>query len=143
MCQTLTKISPHMQVTSSWNLNGTLETQEAFSAEYYPTVWWILPLYEDFIAKWHSFAADPKMMILQPALEAGIKSLKKYYNKTDNSPVHIVSMYLNPCVKDEYFKVAWSDNGQRQDCLVMEQVFNKYEKLYKSQQAADLSSSAG
>ncbi|KAG1869099.1 ribonuclease H-like domain-containing protein [Suillus tomentosus] len=124
-------------------LAAAAEIQEAFSAKYYPTIWRILPLYEDFIVKWHSFAADPNMAVLRPALEAGIESLKKYYNKTDNSPVHIVSMYLNPCVKDEYFKVVWSDEGQTQARIVMEQVFDKYEKLYTSQQTVDRLSNAG
>jgi hypothetical protein len=68
------------------------EVQEAFSAEYYPTIWRVLPLYEDFIAKWKEFAADPNMFQLWPAIEAGLESLEKYYNKTDDSPVHIVSM---------------------------------------------------
>jgi hypothetical protein len=30
--------------------------------------------------------------VLRPAISAGIESLEKYYNKTDNSPAHIVSM---------------------------------------------------
>ena len=32
------------------------------------------------------------MIELWPAIEAGIDSLEKYYNKMDDSPVHIVSM---------------------------------------------------
>ncbi|KAG2047479.1 hypothetical protein BDR06DRAFT_976714 [Suillus hirtellus] len=109
------------------DLQAAAEIQEAFLAEYYPTVWRILLLYEDFITKLCDFAADPKMAVLWLALKAGIESLKKYYNKMDNSPVHIISMYLNPCVKDEYFKIK----------------FDKYEKLYTSQQAVDGSSNAG
>jgi|SRR5882762_1287581 len=74
------------------NFQAAAEVQEAFSAEYYPTIWWVLPLYEDFISKWKEFANDPTMIELWPAIEAGIESLKKYYNKTDDSPVHIVLM---------------------------------------------------
>ncbi|KAG1818336.1 hypothetical protein EV424DRAFT_1556667 [Suillus variegatus] len=74
------------------------KVQEMFSAEYYPTIWQILPSYKYLLAQW--------------SIEAGIKSLKKYYNKTDNSPVHVVSMYLNPCLKDEFFMVAWTVDGQ-------------------------------
>ena len=68
------------------------EVQEAFSAEYYPTIWQVLPLYKDFISKWKGFATDPNMLQLWPAIEAGLESLEKYYNKTDDSPVHIVSV---------------------------------------------------
>jgi len=62
--------------------------------EYYPTVWRILPLYEEFIQKWRECAADPDMAVFWAAIEAGIESLEKYYNKTENSPVHIVSMCM-------------------------------------------------
>ncbi|KAG1834972.1 hypothetical protein DFJ58DRAFT_847502 [Suillus subalutaceus] len=88
------------------------DVQEAFSAEYYPTIWRILPLYKDFIIRWQTFSEDPKMA-------AGITNLEKYYNKTDNSPAHIVSIsqFLH---KDEYFNVAWTEDGQRQAFTVME-----------------------
>lgn len=90
------------------------------------------------------------MIELWPAIEAGIESLEKYYNKTDDSPVHIVSMCkhiiscqlmavklefypslnicflsvldLNPCLKNEYFNIAWTPIGQKQACEVMEKV---------------------
>ncbi|KAG2123483.1 hypothetical protein DEU56DRAFT_49781 [Suillus clintonianus] len=73
-------------------LAAAADVQEAFSAEYYPTVWRILPLYEDFIVRWQTFSKDPKMAVLRHAIHAGITNLEKYYNKTDNSPAHIVSM---------------------------------------------------
>jgi len=69
-----------------------MEVQEAFLAEYYPTIWHVLLLYEDFMAKWWDFENDPEMMTLWPAIEAGIESFEKYYNKTNNSTAHIVSM---------------------------------------------------
>ncbi|KZP32734.1 hypothetical protein FIBSPDRAFT_722512, partial [Athelia psychrophila] len=59
---------------------------------YYPTVWRVLPLFEGFIAKWRELSLLPEFRDLWPALEAGIESLEKYYNKTDASPVYIVSM---------------------------------------------------
>ena len=52
----------------------------------------MLPLYEDFMARWCAFAEADEMAVLQPAIYMGIKSLEKYYNKSDNSPVHIISM---------------------------------------------------
>jgi hypothetical protein len=44
------------------------------------------------MAKWRAFAETDKMASLQPAIYAGIESLEKYYNKSDNSPIHIISM---------------------------------------------------
>jgi len=55
------------------------EVQEAFSAEYYPT-----------------------MIKLWPAIEASIESLEKYYNKIDDSPIHIVSMCKWDAVSQQF-----------------------------------------
>ena len=90
------------------------------------------------MAKWWDFAKYPEMVTLWPAIEAGIEILEKYYNKTKNSTAHIVSMCrfiyyhiwagfkfnldLNPCIKDEYFKVAWTETGQTQARTVMDMV---------------------
>jgi regulator of sigma D len=73
-------------------LQVAADIQEEFSAEYYPTVWRIFPLYEQFLAKWRQYANDPDMSEFWPALEAAIESVQKYYNKSDNSPVNIVSL---------------------------------------------------
>jgi len=81
------------------------------------------------------------MAALWPAINLGIVSLKKYYNKTDNSTAHIISMCayvgcrqmiikfshhhsadLNPCIKDEYFHVTWTTDGQEQACIVKEKM---------------------
>jgi hypothetical protein len=59
---------------------------------------------------------------------------------------------LNPCLKNEYFNIAWTANGQKQACEVMEKVvcrssvymhcicshtfqFDKYQKSYKAKTA--------
>src|ERR1700674_2757151 len=72
------------------HFQAAAKVQEAFSAEYYPSIWRVIPLYEDFISKWKEFANNPTMIELWPAIKARIESLKKYYNKTDGSPIHIV-----------------------------------------------------
>jgi hypothetical protein len=73
-------------------LQVAADIQEEFSAEYYPTVWRILPLYEQFLSRWRQYALDLDMIEFWPALEAAIESVEKYYNKSDNSPVNIVSL---------------------------------------------------
>ncbi|OJA08609.1 hypothetical protein AZE42_09793 [Rhizopogon vesiculosus] len=39
-------------------LEAAVKVQEMFSAEYYPTIWQILPAYEELLADWHKFATD-------------------------------------------------------------------------------------
>ncbi|KAG0695466.1 hypothetical protein DFH29DRAFT_1005444 [Suillus ampliporus] len=43
-------------------LAAAANVQEAFSAEYYPTVWRILPLYKDFITQWQNFLKTPRWL---------------------------------------------------------------------------------
>ena len=44
------------------------------------------------MARWCAFAKADEMAVLQPAIYAGIESLEKSYNKSNNSPIHIISM---------------------------------------------------
>lgn len=69
-----------------------MEIQKAFSAEYYPTLWHVIPLYKEIIHKWKEYSSDVDMQVLWTAIEAGVDNLEKYYNKTENSPAHIVAM---------------------------------------------------
>jgi hypothetical protein len=74
------------------------ETQEEFSVEYYPTVWQILPVYELFILSWSCLLLRDDMAILKLAIQAGLKSIKKYYNKADLAPVNIASICKRLCL---------------------------------------------
>lgn len=49
-------------------LQVSASIQEDFAAEYYPTIWCVLPLYEEFIGKWKEYADDPEMAALWPIL---------------------------------------------------------------------------
>ena len=83
---------------------------------------------------------DVDMIEFWPALEAAIENVEKYYNKSDNSPVNIVSLCmfsslnvfiilmeiiisdLNPCIKDKYIKAAWDIQGQSDAWKTMEKI---------------------
>ncbi len=66
--------------------------QQQFLAQYVPTVWKILPAFEEFMEKWGDISRDPDYAALRGAIQCGIKTLEKYYNKADNSPVQIVNL---------------------------------------------------
>lgn len=71
---------------------ASAKVHEEFSAEHYPTVWRVLPIFENFMTEWHQLANDPDMEPLRPAIMKGLSTLEKYYNKTENSPAHVVAM---------------------------------------------------
>lgn len=62
----------------------------------------MIPLYEEIIHKWKEYGSDVDMQVLWTAIEAGVDSLEKYYNKTENSPAHIVAM----CTKFYYYVIV-------------------------------------
>src|SRR5882672_180462 len=80
----------------------------------------------------------PDLHLFWPALKTAIESLEKYYNKTDNFPMHNVSMCVYFAVgctdsqltlltlilthADEYLKAAWNENGQKYAQKTMEKV---------------------
>ena len=41
---------------------------------------------------WETFVHLDKFKPILPGLEAGLKNLKKWYNKTDNSPAYFIVM---------------------------------------------------
>jgi len=49
-------------------------------------------LYEDFISKWKEFCERSHHDRVMASNWSSIESLEKYYNKTDDSPIHIVLM---------------------------------------------------
>ncbi|GBE77502.1 hypothetical protein SCP_0103770 [Sparassis crispa] len=107
-------------------LHAASLVQELFSSETVPCVWRILSGYEKFIVTWQEMAKRADMYALKEAILIGVITLEKYYNKTDNSSAHIVKLYLNPCIKNEYFIAFWDSDGQVHAQTVMEAVFDKY-----------------
>ncbi|CAL1714259.1 unnamed protein product [Somion occarium] len=108
-------------------LKEASKVQETFSSESVPTLWLVLPVYEQFIRVWESFTQRSDMKPLVPMLNAGINNLRKYYNLSDRSPAHIVCLYLDPRVKDAYFQSAWTEEGQVEARVIMERIFDEYQ----------------
>jgi hypothetical protein len=65
---------------------------EEFSGEILPSLWKVLPSLEAFLAKWTAMRNDLRFLPVREALSAGIRTLEKYYDKTDNSPANIVCL---------------------------------------------------
>lgn len=115
--------------------------QKQFSSETQPTVWKLIVGFEEFIGKWKDFTNNDDFRALRPALEAGLEKIEKYYEKAVRSPASIVSIYLNPCLKGEYFKRFWMEEGQEHARETMETVFDRYYDEHRSTTTANVSSS--
>lgn len=64
---------------------------DRFSSHTEPTVWNVLPIFEQLIEAWQKKAMDPRFFKIKDAILAGIKKASNYYNRTDFSPAYITS----------------------------------------------------
>lgn len=113
--------------------------QQQFSSERRPTVWKILPAFEQFLDRWRAFGLDKSFAALHPAIEVGLKTFEKYYEKANKSSAQIIklckslcrciisigcsySLDLNPSSKEEYFAAFWTTEGQEHACKTMNDV---------------------
>lgn len=64
---------------------------DRFSSHTEPTVWNVLPIFEQLIEAWQKKAADPRFLKIKNSILAGAKKASDYYNRTDLSPAYITS----------------------------------------------------
>jgi hypothetical protein len=97
-------------------------------------VWRIIPSLEFLIQRWETMSTQPKYRNVQAAITEGVQSLKKWYQKVDDtSCAYFICLgarashcygssltslpVLDPNVKDLYFRHRWDpdqyDTGMR------------------------------
>jgi hypothetical protein len=57
-----------------------------------PTVWQAIPVLEFLQQSWENMAAHEKFSSITHALEAGLKNLKKWSQKTDDTDVYFICL---------------------------------------------------
>ena len=68
------------------------KAHKQFSSETEPTVWKTLPVIENFIQHWEDLASQPKYATLQPAIQAGLQTVYKYFGKVTRSSAQIIDL---------------------------------------------------
>ena len=68
--------------------------QQTFSSERAATVWRIIPSFEFLIARWKTMAGNAQHIGLKHALAEGVKSLQKWYDRTNGtlSPAYFICL---------------------------------------------------
>ncbi|KAJ7438162.1 ribonuclease H-like domain-containing protein [Mycena latifolia] len=100
---------------------------QTFSSERTPTVWRILPTLEFLIKRWETMATNPDFVELEGALGEGVKSLKKWFHRTDTtSSAYFICLVLNPTIKDVYFRTRWSSEVYKKGMAALEAAFDQY-----------------
>ncbi len=68
---------------------------QQFSSETEPTVWKILPLFEDLMDEWKQFVADREYSSLHDPVKAGLVTVDKYFDKGTLSTAQVVNMCMS------------------------------------------------
>ena len=63
-----------------------------FSSEKVPSVYKVLPVFDSFHSKWASLAENAKYSVISTAINIGIQTIDKYYNKAKLSEANVVSL---------------------------------------------------
>ncbi|KAJ6620907.1 hypothetical protein B0H10DRAFT_1038184 [Mycena sp. CBHHK59/15] len=100
---------------------------QSFSSERTPTVFRNFPALEFLMKRWETMAAQPLYAEIQGALQEGLQSLQKWFNRADTtSSAYFICMVLDPTIKDTYFRTRWEPNHFKKAMRQMEQVFDRY-----------------
>ena len=73
-------------------LKDSNDIQELFSSKQQPTLWHMLPAFEELQTAWENKQTSPHFLLYQDAIDAGLGKLQKYYSRIDTKPVFILSL---------------------------------------------------
>ncbi|CCO36123.1 Putative AC9 transposase [Rhizoctonia solani AG-1 IB] len=82
--------------------------QELLSAEQTPTLSLAFPVYDQLIYSWRQVGR--RLGPYAYAIECGIAKIEDYVARSRSSPIHIVAMVLNPCLKYTWIDARWTPN---------------------------------
>ncbi|KAF8981567.1 hypothetical protein BDQ17DRAFT_1337289 [Cyathus striatus] len=118
-----------------WERLNIMKKALHFSEVKSPTVWRVIPSLEFLIERWKSMVGHPNFHEVKGALDAGIKNLKKWYHRVDDtSTAYFICLVLDPKIKDVYFQVQWNDEQYQEGMKRLEGVFDEY---YRPPESAD------
>ncbi|KAH9920792.1 uncharacterized protein B0H18DRAFT_858501, partial [Fomitopsis serialis] len=96
-------------------LKDANDIHQLFSYEKSPTLWRVLPAFEDLLTRWEGKRDNPKFQAYKPGLDNAIKKLHKYYCALDRSPVYVLALVLHPYYKLDYIESEWGGEEERQE----------------------------
>lgn len=57
--------------------------------------------------QWEKKLTNPLFKSVHTAIEAGLKNVRKWYRRMDDTDVYILTMVLNPVIKLAFIRVSW------------------------------------
>jgi hypothetical protein len=57
--------------------------------------------------RWEVLRDRPGFAGIQPAIEAGLLNVTKWYRRMDDTDCYVLAMVLNPVIKFEFIRASW------------------------------------
>ncbi|KDN38535.1 hypothetical protein RSAG8_09424, partial [Rhizoctonia solani AG-8 WAC10335] len=87
-------------------LNVPHSAQELLSAEQTPSLSLAFPVYDQLIYSWRQ--VGKRLGPYEYAIECGVAKIEEYVARSRSSPIHIIAMVMNPCIKYTYVDARWT-----------------------------------
>ncbi|KAF9016920.1 hypothetical protein BDP27DRAFT_1251621, partial [Rhodocollybia butyracea] len=88
-------------------LEDTNRIQQLFLASKNVLIYKAIPALETLLTQWENKLVDPHFELYHPALEAGLAKFRKYYEKFDEKPAYILSLFIHPYYKLNWIELHW------------------------------------
>ncbi|CAE7091420.1 unnamed protein product [Rhizoctonia solani] len=98
--------------------------QELLSAEQTPTLALAFPVYNKMLRDWRDLGK--RYGALAYAINAARMKIQDYMKESKKSPIHILAMFLNPCIKYTFIDQNWSDEEKVDAREVVKRFMMKY-----------------
>ncbi|KAI5991213.1 ribonuclease H-like domain-containing protein [Pisolithus albus] len=105
------------------------KAQHAFSTEHGPTLHAALPALEALHKAWSLRMDSVKYMDFTDALEAALRKVSEYYERTASSDAYIMAMILDPRQKLKHIRTYWGEELVTQATQHAEEMA-RYEMIY-------------
>ena len=66
--------------------------QQIFSFDTQPTLWQVIPAYEELLSMWEAKLTMSAFEQYSEALQRGMEKIRKYYTKFDKEPAYILAL---------------------------------------------------
>ncbi|KAF8754797.1 hAT family C-terminal dimerization region [Rhizoctonia solani] len=112
-------------------LNVPHQAQELLSAEKTPTLSLAFPVYNQLTCSWRQVGAQ--LGAFEHAIECGIAKIQEYIAKSRSSPIHIVAMVLNLCIKYTWIDSHWTEEEKQLAREIVKGFMLKYLEAHERQ----------
>ncbi|ODO01602.1 hypothetical protein I350_06422 [Cryptococcus amylolentus CBS 6273] len=107
-----------------------VDIQQIFGAQDHPSIGLVMIELSKLLKTWEQMSESFDNSIIQPAIQAGIDSIKKYYKNAIIAGVPVFALFLHIAFKDIWSMVHLGDETHEELLEAFKEEFCRYRKIY-------------